>query len=76
MRRLRQRQRQQRNIWAMLEIKRNKQSAIMKISDIITKKQEYKQEPMNSLKIIKGLDNEINYCLTLSGALSKEVCIT
>lgn len=39
-RRLRQCQRQQRNIWAMLEIKRNKQSAIIKISDIITKKQE------------------------------------
>lgn len=37
MRRLRQRQRQQRNIWTMLEIKRNKQSAIIKISDIISK---------------------------------------
>lgn len=74
MRRLKQRQRQQRNNWAMLEIKQQKQSDILTIGDIITLKKEDKKERMGSLKIIAGLNSEINCCSDLTGTLLK-VCV-
>ncbi|WP_267530601.1 hypothetical protein [Acinetobacter oleivorans] len=61
-RRLRQRQRQQRNIWSMLETQVQKQFDEPKLGDFITLKDEYNLGLIGTLKIIEDLDYEFVCC--------------
>ncbi|HEM7157958.1 TPA: hypothetical protein U2K46_002283 [Acinetobacter baumannii] len=62
MRRTRQRQRQQRSIWAMLETQSQIQLDEPKVGDLITLKDEYNQGLIGTLKILEDLDYEFVCC--------------
>ncbi|CAA0255021.1 hypothetical protein ACT4WX_09875 [Acinetobacter baumannii] len=63
MRRLKQRQRQQRSIWAMLATKPLTSSDELKVGDLITLKDEYNHGLIGTLKIVQDIEYEFVCCV-------------